>query len=246
MTSSVYAPPNWIDHPLAHNHVVSHEHNFIYTYIPKAACTTLKTALLPYLNVEYDAAELTDNPDKIHNIILPKVPPSEAIHLQREKGYFGFAFIRDPYERLVSFYKSKIFSDGRTNDGWVNGIPHYLEKMYANSHPFHKDMTFEECIHNINNIRNAGLIMEEHFRSQHSFLHWPTGEQIPSFIGLFEELKKGLDHITDNLALDLQIGKLNPTKKSSLGDYYNKGLTEMVTQMYTEDIALYERIKNHE
>lgn len=236
-----YHPAGWIDHPLAHNHVVSHEAKFIYTYVPKAACTSLKTALLPFLDVEIPE-NLGDNPDGVHSISLPRVPPSEAIRLKKEEGYFAFAFIREPFERLTSFYKSKFFKDGRTDSGWLDGIPRYLHTMYNDKCPFHKDMTFENCVQNINTIYEQNITMEEHFRSQNTFLRWPTGYMIPDFIGTVKNFPNDIQQVESKLGLTLQIENLNTTRKTNLEEYYTPSLKKIVNRIYADDIDLYSRL----
>ncbi|MEQ2207847.1 Carbohydrate sulfotransferase 11, partial [Xenoophorus captivus] len=68
--------------------VVDEDHELIYCYVPKVACTNWKRAHVPSnlktLN-QYSIAEIN----------------------HRLKNYFKFLFVREPFERLVSAYRNK-------------------------------------------------------------------------------------------------------------------------------------------
>ena len=121
-------PPWVLRHKFA---IISRKHRLIYIYIPKVACSSLKKSLLPLFDLE-------DNLDP-HQAPFPKIPDWRIIS---QKEYFTFAFVRNPWDRLVSCYRDKIRSDYTNNETTVNGVfIGFLEK-YGNR--FYGGMTFTE------------------------------------------------------------------------------------------------------
>ena len=103
-------------------------------------------------------------------------------------------------------------------------------------------------IKNIHNLNSAGHPLEEHFRPQCSFITWPKTESefiyIPQFIGRFETLTEDFNSICQTIGIKAPLEFLNTTRQGQSQDYYTPELTEIVKEIYTPDINLYNKIKN--
>lgn len=91
---------------------VSHSSRFVYMQVPKAACTSIKAALLPlFPTLDADNASergvahmaFRETEYRINKKALLK-----GIESGEYREYFRFSFVRNPWDRLLSCYKSKI------------------------------------------------------------------------------------------------------------------------------------------
>lgn len=92
----------------------------VYAFIPKAACTSIKSWLLRYsgecpeVAEQYAAAERNGTkPPDAHRAMYDRFNPRNysALEIQRaliDPAYFKFTFVRHPLRRLVSSYLDKI------------------------------------------------------------------------------------------------------------------------------------------
>ncbi|MBA2443050.1 MAG: sulfotransferase family 2 domain-containing protein [Rubrobacter sp.] len=154
---------------------VSEEHRFVYVVTPKVACTSIKTALLPLFG--RDPAEAGDR-GHAHKILAREGAIVSGDRFlsgleSRYRGYFKFSFVRNPYDRLVSCYYSKI-------NPKVVGIdqePHDGAELRPG-------MSFREFAEAVCSIPDEKANV--HFRSQHLAISRGAGDGLPvDFLGRF-------------------------------------------------------------
>ncbi|KAK1906761.1 Carbohydrate sulfotransferase 11, partial [Dissostichus eleginoides] len=89
--------------------VVDEDHELIYCYVPKVACTNWKRVMMVLTGRgKYsDPMEIPSNEAHIPSNLktLNQYSISEINH--RLKNYLKFLFVREPFERLVSAYRNK-------------------------------------------------------------------------------------------------------------------------------------------
>jgi len=213
--------------------IISRKHRLIYIFIPKVACSSLKKSLFPLFDLE-------NNLDP-HAVRFPKIPVWEIIP---QKEHFTFAFVRNPWDRLVSCYKDKIRYYYPSNDKRVNGVYKQFLKLYGNR--FYAEMTFTDFAMVVCGIPDS--VSDLHFRSQHcSLVH--NGKLLPNFIGRFENLEKDFHEICRINGLSLELPHMfGNTAREKLGkawvktdyrSYYTRELEEMVGKRYSRDIDLF-------
>lgn len=81
--------------------IVLHHRKMVYWYLPKTACTTLKTYFARELGLHIpyrDGTEMDIHGQDIGFEFTEKVIPE----------YFNFAYVRNPFERFLSLYNQKI------------------------------------------------------------------------------------------------------------------------------------------
>ena len=143
---SRYDPtPSHTSHPLAYSrhNLLDHTHRVLLCFLPKVGCTNLKLlffasqGLIPYSELE-KARDLI-NQEKLMAVVHRNNLQGNRISLRedlRSLDYFKYVMVRNPLERLVSAYRSKIERYNLT--GVLKDTPHYnwaRREIFKHLHP---------------------------------------------------------------------------------------------------------------
>jgi len=149
--------------------------------------------------------------------------------------YFKFAFVRNPWDRLVSCYFDKVVSvrfmkkdDFKHFDNCVSGGEYLSFKKYGKDFKNMEFPEFAEFICTLSDSKSDG-----HFRSQHTFI----GNT--DFIGRFENLHEDLNKLRKKLGMNIQEEHLMKSAHRDYKDYYNDKLINMVGERFKKDIELF-------
>jgi chondroitin 4-sulfotransferase 11 len=142
---------------------------------------------------------------------------------------FKFAFVRNPWDRLVSWWS--MINGFR--DAYRKG-PH-LNRFFA--YIFENSLTFEEFILNchadIADPDGRKCIL----RNQLDYLTDPDGRLLVDFIGKFENLEMDFRKVTRQLGLpDTALAHINQSTHAAYFDYYNDRTRSLIEQAYQRDI----------
>ncbi len=134
--------------------------------------------------------------------------------------YFKFAFVRNPWDRLVSCWQDKVV---RSNYFCFNDYE--LEKMkdFENFIDFVKDLNIEKC-----NL---------HLRLQSALIDLSNID----YLGRIEAFDDDVTYVFQRLGLtqkEVVSKNVTPCKKPYQG-YYNKTLVEKVAEIYRKDIQIF-------
>ncbi|XP_065421103.1 carbohydrate sulfotransferase 11 isoform X1 [Chrysemys picta bellii] len=89
--------------------VVDEDHEMIYCYVPKVACTNWKRVMMVLtgrgkysdpMEIPANEAHISSNLKTLNQYSIPEIN-------HRLKSYMKFLFVREPFERLVSAYRNK-------------------------------------------------------------------------------------------------------------------------------------------
>eukprot|EP00076_Gallus_gallus_P042117 XP_025007655.1 carbohydrate sulfotransferase 11 [Gallus gallus] len=89
--------------------VVDEDHEMIYCYVPKVACTNWKRVMMVLtgrgkysdpMEIPANEAHVSSNLKTLNQYSIPEIN-------HRLKNYMKFLFVREPFERLVSAYRNK-------------------------------------------------------------------------------------------------------------------------------------------
>ncbi|MBC8297274.1 MAG: sulfotransferase family 2 domain-containing protein [Pelagibacterales bacterium] len=224
---------------------ISHTKRFIYFPIQKAACSSLKLALSPYFGISLETntaikKNIFDDLDyfeKIHAQPFPYVSRKQISEGSFNK-YYKFAFVRNPWDRVFSFYKNKILKTDLTNRYFLNGIPRFLVRDYG-TNLFKYGMGFEKFINIIAEIPDRDA--EQHFRSQHKFITY-NKRCLANFVGKIENMEKDYQYVCDHAGIVAKLDKINSTIATTGGyrDFYNKKTIKIIRERYEEDILQFQ------
>jgi len=171
--------------------MISHKHRCIFIHIPKTAGQSIEHVFVELNGLTWETrAPLLLRPNKD-----PKLGPGRLAHLKATEyvscghvdqatypSYFKFAFIRNPYDRIVSVYN-------------------YLEEA--------RGVDFRTFLHDVIPAMKTSAI-STHVEPQYHFLHDPSGKLLVDFVGRFEHLQRDFDTVSDRLGLGrMELRRIN-------------------------------------
>ena len=215
-------------HYIPVDYFVFDDRRLVYISIPKVACTSIKIALMgnvvskgdeypQYMGIHRDV-------NSLHRPCLPK----------HARNYFKFAFVRNPFDRLVSFYEDKVRRPEQHNGRYHFDSAYnkrLIRGLYGAS--FEPHMDFAEFARLVSRIPD--WIADAHFKSQYAML-FRRGHQIPDFIGHFENIDQDWEWLTQKYKVP-PLQHKNATTVRDWRRYYNdKGIIELIAARYRNDL----------
>lgn len=201
----------------------------VYVSIPKVACTSIKIALMgshvhaddeyfQYMNIHRDV-------NAAHQPYLPK----------HAGDYYKFAFVRNPFDRLVSFYEDKVRRPAQHHGRYYFDSA-YNHRLIQNLFGacFHPEMSFSDFTRLI--CRIPDWIADAHFKSQYAML-FRHGRKIPDFIGHFETLEEDWKLLSDKYHLPALKVKNANAPRNWRTYYADKAALERVALRYRKDLS---------
>jgi hypothetical protein len=201
---------------------ISHKHNFVFIHVPKTAGSSIHVALKDFY--ELKGVQRADPPPPIHHMgakdLLNEYPECE--------GYFKFAFVRNPYERLLSGYSE------------------FTQKVSgAESHRANYPLDifkYKDFSHFCVALESSEWIKDVHFRPQHELLY-DGDECLVNFIGRYENLQNDLSHICKTVGIhgiDLASSpKHRETRHAHWTAHYLPRTKRAIKECYARDFELF-------
>lgn len=209
------------------NSVLVEQYRTIYYPIPKVANSSIKTVCANLLGIEIQGS--------VHGYELPR--PKRLFHNLRYKDYFKFAFVRNPWGRLVSCYRDKIQNQASGIDTKFT-IREGVANCLARFPEFKAGMTFDEFVEAAHSIPDSKA--DIHFKSQYAFIGDKTGPNAVDFVGHFERLGEDILEIQQKANWpELKLPHVKSSPKKSYHGYYNDRTRRLVSERYREDIELF-------
>lgn len=207
--------------------VISFENRYIFIAVPKTGTISIQKLLLEHdPSARKYGIEIEGNKFSFGE-------HDTALQIKNELGkYYSqfrtFAFIRNPYSRLVSSYS--FYRNGKPiTPGNKNPWPARIKTAYARIIPFKLWTLTYPYKSNV-----------EHFVDKNNNL-------IVDFIGTFENLDEDLASIDTSLGLDLPIEQLPHSNKSthhSYAEYFaNRNFKKYIARIIREDLNFYNKYK---
>lgn len=203
---------------------VSRKHKFIYFRIPKAANSTVVTALH-----EDAASEGYASRDAKHSFDRASTLTRDEVAELKDR-FFLFTVVRDPYSRLLSAYLDKIC---RSKSGKRPVAAYYRRDLGA-------DISFLEFCRF---IADGGLNANPHWYRQVDLI--PCGVDMLHFVGRVESLAADLDVIRRHIRADVghRIDSWNPHRTDATGkmkEMYCPEAIAVVRDRYRRDFETFD------
>jgi hypothetical protein len=206
--------------------IINEKLGFIYIHIPKTGGNSILRPLFesdcPEGNVVYNDMLVEDNGISMYPWNFNHGHGAIERNTIVDSDYFSFAFVRNPWDRLVSLY-------------------HWRFRVAHLSHEDVSKITFKEFVIC---LRDGSLESPGHF----NMLAWPQshwthdGEGCPlDFIGRLENIERDFAHVCDVLDIDIIKPRiLNKNRSRKCDDYrtyYDDESIAIASDLYHQDIA---------
>lgn len=225
--------------------------------IPKNASTLVHT-IFSKLNDSY-CAGLT-NP-QVRQLNNPYYFFPEKAREPEYRLYSLFTVARNPWDRLVSCYQhrvvwvreqlekrnlekeSKFETEKTSRDGSLRQLPDYVKEVFLGRYPGvdFSTMSFSEFVCFVADVFSQNKRIDEHFMPQYRYVF----ARRPDFVLHFEQLKKGLYDMFDQLGLPRTIleetisNRYNFSDRKPYMEYYDDKTKKIVARVYARDIELF-------
>jgi hypothetical protein len=207
--------------------VYSKEKKFLFIHIPKTAGTSLREVLNQYAARPGVLNFMARRISRIFPVMgqgglyrwrtfEPHVPFSEAeVFLPSEilNACFKFCFVRNPYERFVSFYR-------------------HIEKH--REHPYHQRVKNWGGFPGL--VEHLGELAEP---SQISYTLNREGRPSMDFVGRFEQIHKDYGFVARRLGIESRLPHRNANPGARWHDFYSEPLRKKVLRYYEEDFVAF-------
>jgi len=205
--------------------LLSYDPAFLFIHIDKAAGSSIQSALGPVAPVTRNSRFRRRmvwlgalNRSGLYRSL--EFPEHTTAHTVRQclppevyGGLFKFAFVRNPWDRLVSRYA-------------------YL--LRSSSHPRHDTVSrmkgFEEYLKW--QIRRGKFY-------QHPYVTDSNGRRIVDFIGYFERLPEDFATVCDRLGIRADLPRVNTSPHPDYRSYFTSATRDLVAMEFRRDIELF-------
>ena len=220
--------------------MISHQHKFIYTRIPKTGSTSVTGHLTENMD------ELRDKQHRAPWHILDEINP-------RTLDYFKFTFVRNPWERCVSRYFWERYFKGRwaPKEGYLNGNSTFAEFAKSKGPPYgpNDERKFYVPLsgRNKRNTRLRGNLRRIRIRAQKSpwenQLDWISDENgvvLTDFVGRFENLQEDFNIVCDKIGIpQRKLPHKHKSEHKHYTEYYDEESKQIVAEKYAKDIEYF-------
>lgn len=201
--------------------IVSAQHKYVFVAVPKTGTHAVRQALRPHMR--------PGDMEQVGLFVKRQFPVPDLARMghghisleqlrkfmdpQKFAEYFKFAFVRNPFDRFVS-YCSFITREG----GAFKRDPRkVMRRMLAE--PPHGHVLFQP---------------------QHSFLVDADRKLLTDYVGRVESMQQSFEFIASKIGIPaVQLEKVNATDRAAYREYYDQELIDGVARLYADDLELF-------
>lgn len=189
----------------------------IYISISKTGISSMRSLFLKKTGTQFQENDYKSIHRATHNV-FEYITKQEII---AHSECFKFAFVRNPFDRLVSCYKNKLIKEDYAP----------IQKGYGSL--FYGGMPFNEFAKNICKVPD--YLSDRHFRSQTSYLY-ENNNLIVDFLGKYENISEDFKIIQEKYNLD-DLPHYNRSQNTKdYKEFYSRDIIDLVYKRYKDDI----------
>jgi chondroitin 4-sulfotransferase 11 len=212
--------------------LLSHDKKFLFVAVHKTGSTSIRRLLNKYTDV--NASSQSKSPYFFH-ATASSLQSEFAMNQWDWSSYFKFAFVRNPWERLVSayFYRQKMVKK------WKETPPKndfYNNVHEAFSHELGTTKNFKDWVKKFLVNGKHEIVMH-----QHKYLVDENKKLLMDFVGKLENINQDFDKIINKLNVDVKpLENKNKSNHRKYSTYYDEYTQMLVHDYYSVDINLFE------
>jgi hypothetical protein len=222
---------------------LSFANKLLYAETPKVACSQIKYALQKAEHLRAGRPAPAFDRKTVH--VRASSPLPQIIRLgeaEAEAALFGpdifrFCFVRNPYTRALSAYRSKIERNLRPKTFILASISGTSPDEITDLTTF---VTFREFLEVV--AATPSIDMDIHWRPQVDQLF--IGEIKYDLIGRFETLATDFEVVRQRLFADLPVGLESPHNRTGaseqVGKYFDRDCERLVREIYKRDFEVFD------
>lgn len=191
--------------------IIDHTYKYIYTAIPKTGSISIQFSL-----GHNDIPE----PDLYHQSLLTTLDNNKEFC-----NYFKFAFVRNPWDRLLSLY----------HDFTINRVCQY-SALVVHEKPLLSE--FEDFNDMCIRLHDSHWIDDIFFQSQYNLLS-DGNKLLTDYIGRFENLHEDFQKVCNMVDIsNIELDRRNVSKVSNVDyrNYYSIEAKDAVDKLYRDDV----------
>ena len=182
--------------------------------IPKNACSSIRHMILKHMTGQEKL------PYDLHE--LKKMDKVDYQDLNSYQNYFWFAFLRNPFDRVIACYKDKVLSEQG-------------DEIYKAL--YNPDMKFPDFVDFV--VNTDDLTIDWHLKSQDYYIGRYIDDM--NFVGTVENFKRDIDILRDKIKCKFKPEHLRKTKPFDRNKYFsNPKIIEKITTRYKADFEMIE------
>jgi hypothetical protein len=202
--------------------IISHRHRFIFTAIPKTGTHSVRRALREQMGPE--------DVEQVRLFVEKSLPYPELARLghghislaqlrpvmgeEMFAGYFKFAFVRNPFDRFVSYCAFATSREGSFERDPQGVMRHFLFRAPPHHHII--------------------------FRPQHEFVADADGVLLTDQLGRVETMQESYDAIAGRIGIpSLPLDRANNSRRDDYRGYYDQQMIDGVAKLYARDLELF-------
>lgn len=206
--------------------MICHRRKIVFIHIPRTGGQSIENVLFPNFN-------FTDKEERtilygwnkklgwLNHLTCEEILRNNFISINGFNNYFRFAFVRNPWERLVSEYAWKFSGEIERFRQFCIDI---TEKKYNNWASQYRDL----------------LALKQHIREQYKYVFDSKGKLAVDFIGRYENLVEDFQQVSKLTGLKYcKLPFLNKSGHKHYTGYYDKLTKELVERTYKDDIEIF-------
>lgn len=191
-------------------------------HIPKTGMTSIESA--------WGATHLKSNYRHFKGeqvVTFGHIHPEPLNQIIDLDGYLTIAFVRNPYDRMVSLWKW--FKDKRANKD--QRIPHTMtfKKFVQRIHQYHAE----------GDLTPVGLYHVKGLNAVNPQVDWiydSKGGKAVNFIGRFERLTEDYNNLCSLTGFDRPLPHKLKSNRTHYSKYYDEETKQLVSEIYAEDL----------
>lgn len=211
---------------------ISHQHKVIFVHIPRTAGSSIEN-VLGICGDDNQGTLTPPRPDMLYGLVGNKVMQHYTWKQIRDRvggdiydQYFKFAFVRNPFDRVVSQY-------------------HVRKRLFRNFKISFKDFVFKKVAKRnqfslMNIFKSRGeKALEDQFENQWEFIFDPREKLMVDYVGRYETLKADYAAIGTKLNLVAPLPEMNQSAHENYQKYFDHETRDLVERLYKKDLELF-------